>query len=705
MRTTVESDCCLVSVIGVDKTSITSNETEILLNSQTDHESCSPSVQSSSCCSTTHLSQECPPPHNSTCHTNEEKSKCKDNVGKSIRFSGVTVYSFARQQGFSSIPDNGWCTLGMAQKHFSVSRLDLRQHRILQKLRRRQQKLFSQKCQFVANISGRGRGKNKIRGKGVVEIDESERLVCSFIRAMRSRVGCNCGPKNSCIPGQCSCADDGIPCQVDRASFPCSCAANGCRNPNGRNEFSREQVRTHTQHVLARLASDNSVQPVKSPLDMSEAVLSTPNGACSLCLDCSKTMTMSPNSPISSSGNKYSEPAQQLNLSLDNQLLSTSCTDVTHIKDYNISPIDITEDNWSDHSPCSKPLKRSRLVSNHNNSADNQVVQNSVVPSLSFSGSPLIIDLTLSPDEESPNNTPKSTRDRNRLTNNEQTPLSKQSGPMYIPKVPLIECASQDDNYITTSDIPEAPRSCFTTGISNDDSLLDISVINNNDNNINKDSQSVTIIIHRRRSRSADTTGSCDGDNFPMEMRNNHPKNVDSILKHILTVDPVVCDVTKSSSSVKQLSEVPNEFEYAKSNTCWPVTSIMNADNKDCLLSKSAPNSPCLQKNDFPYGRISLRRRAIPRTPIITPSRKVLIQSNNRFHKKFNLLSTSRNKSNVSNTDNLSTSNLQSCYNDNTSSSNSSCCNSNNNNLITEIPSQPSSSASSGDVKIQSIVY
>ncbi|CAH8624403.1 unnamed protein product [Schistosoma curassoni] len=844
MRTTVESDCCLVSVISVDKTAITSNETEILLNSQTDHESCS-SVQSSSCCSTTHLSQEYPPPHNSTCHTNLEKSKCKDNVGKSIKFSGVTVYSFARQQGFSSIPDNGWCTLGMAQKHFSVSRLDLRQHRILQKLRRRQQKLFSQKCQFVADISGRGRGKNKIRGKGkranglcsrspgdscrvpilspppplspqisydkvnsvdqtdnailsshatppppclsppsprrflhtldeslvnnnicnsldsldtdseasldyvpsinsskrtqnnsreklmpihsaarirllrssgVVEIDESERLVCSFIRAMRSRVGCNCGPKNSCIPGQCSCADDGIPCQVDRASFPCSCAANGCRNPNGRNEFSREQVRTHTQHVLARLASDNSVQPVKSPLDMSEAVLSTPNGACSLCLDRSKTMTMSPNSPISLSGNKYSEPVQQLKISLDNQFLSTSCTDVTHIKDYNISPIDITEDNWSDHSPCSKPLKRSRLVSNHNNSADNQAVQNSVVPSLSFSGSPLIIDLTLSPDEESPNNTPKSTRDRNRFTNNEQTPLSKQSVPMYIPKVPLTEFASQDNNYITTSDIPEAPRSCFTTGILNDDSLLDISVINNNDNNINKDSQSVTIIIHRRRSRSADTTGSCDGDNFPMEMRNNHPKNVDSILKHILTVDPVVCDVTKSSSSVKQLSEVPNEFEYAKSNTCWPITSIMNADNKDCLLSKSAPNSPCLQKNDFPYGRISLRRRAIPRTPIITPSRKVLTQSNNRFRKQFNLLSTSRNKSNVSITDNLSTSNLQSCYNGNTSSSSSSsscCCNSNNNNLITEIPSQPSSSssaaasasASSSDVKIQSIVY
>lgn len=458
-----------------------------------------------------------------------------------------------------------------------------------------------------------------------------------------------------------------------------------------------------------QLASDYSVQPVKSPLDMSEAVLSTPNGACSLCLDCSKTMTMSPNSPISFSGNRCCEPVQQLNSSLDNQFLSTSCTDVTHIKDYNISPIDTTEENWSDHSPCSKPLKRSRLISNHSNSANNQVLQNSVVSSLSFSGSPLMIDLTLSPDEKSPNNTPKSTHDRNRLINDEQTPLSKQSGPMYISKVPLTEYASPDDNCIPTSDIPETPRLCFTNGISNDDSLSDISIINNN-NNINKDSQSVTIIIHRRRSRSADTTGSCDGDNFPMEMRNNHSKNTNSILNHILSLDSVVRDVTKPSSSVKQSSQVPNEFEYAKSNTCWPVTSIMNVDNKDCHLSKSAPNSPCLQKNDFPYGRISLRRRAIPRTPIITPSRKVLTQSNNRFHKQLNLLSTSSNKSNSFITDNLSTSSLQPCYNDNTnSSSNNNNNNNSNNNLITEIPSQLSSAAaaatSPSDVKIQSIVY
>ncbi|CAH8641539.1 unnamed protein product [Schistosoma rodhaini] len=830
MRTTVESDCCLGSVIGVDKTAIPSNEHEILLNSQTGHESCS-SVQSSSCCSTaSHLTQEHPPNH-SVCHISGEKAKCKDSVGKSIRFSGVTIYSFARQQGFSSIPDNGWCTLGMAQKHFSVSRLDLRQHKILQRLRRRQQKLLSQKCPFVPNISGRGRGKNKIKGRGkranglcsrspgdscrvpilspppplspqisydkvnfvghtdntissshatppppclsppspkrflhtldeslvdnsicnsldfldtdseasldhvpsvnsskrtqnnsreklmplhsaarirllrssgVVEIDESERLVCSYIRAMRSRVGCNCGPKNSCIPGQCPCADDGIPCQVDRASFPCSCAADGCRNPNGRNEFSREQVRTHTQHVLARWTSDYSDQPVKSPLYMSEAELSTPNGACSLCLDCSKTVTMSPNSPMFLSSNRYSELVQQLNLSLDNQFLSTPCTDVTHTKDYNIPPIDTTEENWSDHSPCSKPLKRSRLISNHNNSADNQVLQNSVVSSVSFSGSPLMIDLTLSPDEKSLNSSPKSTRDRNRLTNNEQTPFSKQSCPMSIPKVPHTQCASLDNNCITISDIPEAPRSCFTNEISNDDSLSDISVIINN-NDINKDFQSVTKVIHRRRSRSADTTGSSNDDNFPMEMSNNHSKNVENILNHIFSLDSFGCDVTKSSSSVKQLSQVPNGFEYAKSNTCSAVTSIMNTNNKDCLLSKSAPNSPYLQKNDYPYGRISLRRRAIPRTPLITPlRRKVLTPSNHHIHKKqFNLLSTCNNKTKLSIHENLSTSISQLCDdddddNDNANSNNNNSDNNNNgnnnNDLITEIHSQPSSS-------------
>lgn len=44
--------------------------------------------------------------------------------------------------------------------------------------------------------------------------DESERLVCSYLRAARSRVGCDCGPRNPCLPGLCPCSINEIPCQV-----------------------------------------------------------------------------------------------------------------------------------------------------------------------------------------------------------------------------------------------------------------------------------------------------------------------------------------------------------------------------------------------------------------------------------------------------------------------------------------------------------
>lgn len=60
---------------------------------------------------------------------------------KSIHFSEVTIYSFAREQGFSSVPDSGWCTLGMAKRHFNVSRLQVQQHCLLQRLKRKRKHL------------------------------------------------------------------------------------------------------------------------------------------------------------------------------------------------------------------------------------------------------------------------------------------------------------------------------------------------------------------------------------------------------------------------------------------------------------------------------------------------------------------------------------------------------------------------------------
>ncbi|CAH8555230.1 unnamed protein product [Schistosoma turkestanicum] len=824
MRTTVGSDCWSGSMVNANMTTIPNNETKILQNSQSNHQSSSLSTQSSSGCSTkSQAPQEYPVSYLSVGHVNEETDEPKSNREKSIRFSGVTVYSFARQQGFSSIPDDGWCTLGMAQKHFSVSQLDLHQHRILQRLRRKQRKLLSQKSRFIPEMSGRGRGKSKIKGRGrranglcsrspgdscrvpilssppplspqigpekfhiidptdsaipgsyatppppclsppsprrflhtldesflnnnicnsldsmdtdseasldqipsinsserthnntqeklmpihsaarikllrssgVREIDESERLVCTFIRAMRSRVGCNCGPKNSCIPGQCSCADDGIPCQVDRASFPCSCTVNDCCNPNGRNEFSHEQVRAHTQHVLARFANDCSIQPVHSTLDMSTTLFSTPNGACRLCLERSKTTNAPSNSSLmffsNNNNDNHSKSVEQLNSTLDNPFLSISSTDLPYTNNYNIlSPVDRTEDNWSHLSPCSNSLKKHCLMSDHSTDSNSQVLQTSFMPSVSLPASPIVIELTFSPDAKSRTISPKPpTSGWHRFANDKQTPLRKQSSSR---NVSFTECASSDDDCIIMNHIPEACKSSSVNEIPNTNSLADVSIIHNI-NDVSRDSvphsQMVTKIIQRRRSRSADITESRNCDEFSIDINNNHTKNVDNILTPILPLDS---DMIESSSNVRQLSQVPDAFEYVKSTACWPVTNtttttLRSVDNKNCFISKSAPNSPCLQKNDFPFGRISLRRRAIPRTPILTLSRRKALG-------KSNLLSTPSNKPNSPQAgENLSTSVPQSSSDDNADTSNN---NSNNNNTITETHAQPSSSSCS----------
>lgn len=84
---------------------------------------------------------------------------------KNVRFSTVVVYSFAREQGFSSIPDNGWCSLGMAQKHEAISRFDVHHHQLIQRLRRRRKRLseksrltFGLKSQAFVRMRGRFRG-------------------------------------------------------------------------------------------------------------------------------------------------------------------------------------------------------------------------------------------------------------------------------------------------------------------------------------------------------------------------------------------------------------------------------------------------------------------------------------------------------------------------------------------------------------------
>ncbi|KAL5110542.1 Cysteine/serine-rich nuclear protein 2 [Taenia crassiceps] len=95
-----------------------------------------------------------------------------------------------------------------------------------------------------------------LRKAGLQKIDPVEKHECEAIRKSRSECGCNC-VTGICDPRTCECALNGIPCQVDRARFPCVCVSpNHCSNPEGRIEFNPIRVRTHYLHTRMRLESE-----------------------------------------------------------------------------------------------------------------------------------------------------------------------------------------------------------------------------------------------------------------------------------------------------------------------------------------------------------------------------------------------------------------------------------------------------------------
>lgn len=55
-----------------------------------------------------------------------------------VRFDQVTVFSFPRCQGFTSVPSHGGATLGMTRKHSTLQRYSLAEHALEQRRRRRE---------------------------------------------------------------------------------------------------------------------------------------------------------------------------------------------------------------------------------------------------------------------------------------------------------------------------------------------------------------------------------------------------------------------------------------------------------------------------------------------------------------------------------------------------------------------------------------
>ncbi|XP_028152798.1 uncharacterized protein LOC114346223 isoform X2 [Diabrotica virgifera virgifera] len=197
---------------------------------------------------------------------------------KGITFDSVTIFQFPRAQGFTCIPTQGGCTLGMEAHHSDKKTFSVAEH-ALEKRNRREvvQKHRSHKrngtrgkkiCNEKTNVKDapyEGSDKDNsdvlqrlhlsqrralLRAAGVTRIDMTESDECRNIRT--SRMLCGCGCKENCDPDTCSCSQSGIECQVDADHFPCKCSRENCRNLKGRIEFSKDRVRIHYTRTLMR---------------------------------------------------------------------------------------------------------------------------------------------------------------------------------------------------------------------------------------------------------------------------------------------------------------------------------------------------------------------------------------------------------------------------------------------------------------------
>ncbi|XP_020821769.1 cysteine/serine-rich nuclear protein 2 [Phascolarctos cinereus] len=220
---------------------------------------------------------------------------------KNVRFDQVTVYYFARRQGFTSVPSQGGSSLGMAQRHNSVRSYTLCEfaqeqevnHREILREHLKEEKLHAKKMKLTKNgtvesVEADGltlddvsdedidvenvevddyfflqplptkRRRALLRASGVHRIDAEEKQELRAIRLSREECGCDC--RLYCDPEACACSQAGIKCQVDRMSFPCGCSRDGCGNMVGRIEFNPIRVRTHYLHTIMKLELENKRQ-------------------------------------------------------------------------------------------------------------------------------------------------------------------------------------------------------------------------------------------------------------------------------------------------------------------------------------------------------------------------------------------------------------------------------------------------------------
>ncbi|XP_028329591.1 cysteine/serine-rich nuclear protein 3-like [Gouania willdenowi] len=219
-----------------------------------------------------------------------KRSKVTDG-GRRVSFNQVTVFSFPRSQGFTSVPSHGGATLGMAQRHNSVRKYTVDEHALEQRRRRKERlrekmraeklKEFKQMTLTTENVTqleaeeliaedgeislsdsevdgevslqpfSYKQRQALLQASGVKLIDREEKRQLHALRLSREACGCDC--QGFCEPETCACSLAGIKCQVDRFTFPCGCTKDSCGNTEGRIEFESHRVQTHYIHTVVRL--------------------------------------------------------------------------------------------------------------------------------------------------------------------------------------------------------------------------------------------------------------------------------------------------------------------------------------------------------------------------------------------------------------------------------------------------------------------
>uniref|UniRef100_A0A8D3AQ88 Cysteine and serine rich nuclear protein 1 n=1 Tax=Scophthalmus maximus TaxID=52904 RepID=A0A8D3AQ88_SCOMX len=216
-----------------------------------------------------------------------------------VRFDQVTVFSFPRCQGFTSVPRRGGATLGMVWRHSTLQSYTVAEHALEQRHRRRgaapgktegraaRRTETQSKCTsnftsreadgltvdqipeedsdvhigdaelkdggFLLPYSSKQR-QALLQAAGVKRIDREQKRQLHALRLSREACGCDC--QGFCEPETCACSLAGIKCQVDRFNFPCGCTKDSCGNTHGRTEFDPRRVQTHYIHTVMRLELD-----------------------------------------------------------------------------------------------------------------------------------------------------------------------------------------------------------------------------------------------------------------------------------------------------------------------------------------------------------------------------------------------------------------------------------------------------------------